>query len=197
MAALDTDRSTDAGSEPRPRGSLATDEHLRLEPTVGLEWSQALDLPRAASTATKPSEMRQAWVHRAPEAQVVAMYTAASRSMEGSVPAPWWLRALARGELESRQAGFRVEDRVAQLLGPRPGWEYVPWAADGESGYWEFMPSERGRSGFSIPTTLLYTERHPGWIDILPAHSRATPTPIAVSGVAGLRARLGEFEAIR
>lgn len=125
------------------------------------------------------------------------MYLAASRSMEESVPAPWWLRALAREDLASREAGFRVEDRIAQLLGPRPGWEFVPWAADGESGYWEFMPSERGRSGYAVPTTLLNTDRHPGWIDVLPAHSGATPAPIAVHGPAGLRSRLGEFEAIR
>lgn len=173
--------------------------HLRVEATAALEWSQALELPSTAANATSPAGIRRAYLHRAPEAQVLALYQEVCGDPRGAsgVPAPWWLRALARDELESRQAGFRVEDRVAQLLGPRPGWEFVPWAADGESGYWEFMPSERGRSGFSIPTTLLYTDRHPGWIDILQAHSRATPTPIAVSGVAGLRARLGEFEAIR
>ena len=53
----------------------------------------------------------------------------------------------------------------------RPGWEFVPWAADGESGYWEFMPSERGKSGHAIPTTVMNTDRHPGWIDVLPAHT--------------------------
>ncbi|MGH3451150.1 MAG: hypothetical protein ACRDQW_10575 [Haloechinothrix sp.] len=164
---------------------------------MGLEWSQALELPRSAVPASRPAEIRRAWVHRAPEDQVVAMFRTASRAMDASAPAPWWLRALAHGELDSRVAGFRVEDRIAQLLGPRPGWEYVPWVADGESGYWEFMPSERGPAGYAIPTTLLNTDRHPGWIDILPAHSGATPDPIAVHGLAGLRSRLGEFEAIR
>jgi hypothetical protein len=59
------------------------------------------------------------------------------------------------------------------------------------------MPSERGPSGHRIPTTVLNTDRHDGWIDLLPAHSGTTPTPIAVAGLAGLRSRLGEFEAVR
>lgn len=198
MAALDIDPTADADSDPRSqRLVLDADRHLRLEPTAGLEWSQALELPRAAATASKPADIRRAWVHRAAEHEVLSAYLAASRSVEGNVPAPWWLRALAREALPSREAGFRVEDRIAQLLGPRPGWEYVPWAADGESGYWEFVPSERGRSGYTVPTTLLNTDRHAGWIDVLPAHSGATPAPIAVHGLAGLRSRLGEFEAIR
>jgi hypothetical protein len=135
-------------------------------------------------------------VHRAPEDHVIALFRASSAN-GGPVPAPWWLRAVASGELDSRSSGFRIEDRIAQILGPRPGWEYVPWAADGESGYWEFMPSEHGPSGHAIPTTVLNTDRHTGWIDVLPAHSKTTPEPIAVSGLAGLRSRLGEFEAIR
>lgn len=127
------------------------------------------------------------------------MYREACGSLEGApgVPAPWWLRALARGEIDSRTTAFRIEDRIAQLLGPRPGWEFVPWAADGESGYWEFVPSERGRSGYTIPTTLLLTDRHSGWIDILPAHAGRTPEPVSIDGLAGLRSRLGEIEAIR
>jgi hypothetical protein len=163
---------------------------------LGLEWSQAIELPRVAASATKPSEIRRAWVHRAPEDHVIALFRASSAN-GGPVPAPWWLRAVASGELDSRSSGFRIEDRIAQILGPRPGWEYVPWAADGESGYWEFMPSEHGPSGHAIPTTVLNTDRHTGWIDVLPAHSKTTPEPIAVSGLAGLRSRLGEFEAIR
>lgn len=198
--ALETDRAGDAKSDTRsPGATTVRANHLRVQPTVGLEWSQALELPRSAATASKPAEIRRAWVHRAGEDQVIAMYREACGSLAGSatVPAPWWLRALARGELESRVAGFRVEDRIAQLLGPRTGWVFVPWSADGESGYWEYMPSERGPSGFSIPTTLLLTDRHNGWIDVLPAHSGRTPAPIAVRGLAGLRSRLGEFEAIR
>ncbi|WP_228713623.1 MULTISPECIES: hypothetical protein [Prauserella] len=161
-----------------------------------LEWARAIELPRDAGSATTPAELRTAWIHRAPEDQVLALYRAACTPGE-PVPSPWWLRAVAAGTLGHREDGFRIEDRVHKLLGRRPGWEYVPWAADGESGYWEFMPSEGGRAGHRIPTTILPTERHPGWIDVLPAHSLTTPEPIAVAGLAGLRARLGEFEAVR
>ncbi|MFF4594877.1 hypothetical protein [Amycolatopsis sp. NPDC001319] len=168
----------------------------RLEPMLDLEWSQAIELPRFAQPAMKPGDLRQAWVHRAAEDLVLALYRRAS-GMQGPLPAPWWLRAVASGRLESRELGFRIEDRIQQLLSRRSGWEFVPWAADGESGYWEFMPSERGKSGHSVPTTVLNTDRHPGWIDVLPAHTGTTPHPIAVSGLAGLRSRLGEFEAVR
>jgi hypothetical protein len=167
-----------------------------VEPMDLLRWSQAVELPRDAAAASKPSEMRRAWIHRAPESDVLALFRAVSADGEPA-PGPWWLRALAEGRLHSRDAGFRVEDRTAQLLGHRPGWEFVPWAVDGESGYWEFMPSERGRSGHRIPTTVLNTSRHNGWIDVLPAHSGDNPEPIAVAGLAGLRSRLGEFEAVR
>jgi hypothetical protein len=167
-----------------------------LEPLDGLQWSQAIELPRDIASATKPAEIRRAWIHRAPESEVLALFRAVSGDGE-PVPAPWWLRALADGTLDSRETGFRIEDRMAQLLGRRTGWVYVPWAADGESGYWEFIPSERGRSGHKIPTTILTTSRHTGWIDVLPAHSGTTPEPLAVAGLAGLRSRLGEFEAVR
>jgi hypothetical protein len=59
------------------------------------------------------------------------------------------------------------------------------------------MPSERGKSGHAIPTTVMNTNRHPGWIDVLPAHTGRTPDPIPVAGLAGLRSRLGVFEAVR
>lgn len=167
-----------------------------LEPLDGLQWSQAIELPRDAAMATRPAEIRRAWIHRAPETEVLNTFRAVTASGEPIV-SPWWLRALAGGGLESRADGFRIEDRIAQLLSRRPGWEFVPWAADGESGYWEFMPSEGGRSGHRIPTTLLNTSRHPGWIDVLPAHSGTTPEPIPVAGLGGLRSRLGEFEAVR
>lgn len=200
MAALDTDRTGDASYNARSNGAQTSrSRQLRVEPTIGLEWSQALELPRITATATRPSEIRRSWVHKANEEQVLATYRAACGSVEGSpgVPGPWWLRALARGDIESRRTAFRIEDRIAQLLEPRSGWEYVPWAADGEAGYWEFIPSERGPSGFTVPTTLLMTDRHPGWIDVLPAHTGRTPEPISVRGLADLRARLGEFEALR
>lgn len=181
------------GTIPRAR---VEDDAPRLEPMLDLEWSRAIDLPQAALAATTPAELRRAWVHRAPEDRVLALFRA-SAGMAGQVPAPWWLRAVADGTLDSREQGFRVEDRIAQLLGRRPGWEFVPWAADGESGYWEFIPSERGKSGHAIPTTVMNTDRHPGWIDVLPAHSGRTPDPIAIAGLAGLRSRLGELEAVR
>lgn len=168
----------------------------RLEPMVELEWSGAIEQPRVAAFATRPAEMRHAWVHRAPQDQVLALYRTAHAG-DGPVPSPWWLRALAAGQLASREDGFRIEDRIHLLLSKRPGWEFVPWAADGESGYWEFMPSEGSRTGHPIPTTVLNTDRHPGWIDVLPAHDAITPERIAVAGLAGLRARLGEFEAVR
>ena len=167
-----------------------------LEPLDGLQWSHAIELPRDIALASRPAEIRRAWIHRAPESEVLALFRAVSRNGE-PIPAPWWLRALAEGTLDSRETGFRIEDRMAQLLSRRPGWEYVPWAADGESGYWEFMPSEHGWSGHRIPTTVLTTSRHTGWIDVLPAHSGTTPAPLAVGGLAGLRSRLGEFEAVR
>ena len=153
-------------------------------------------MPREIAAATKPAEIRRAWIHRGPEREVLALIRSVCGNGE-PIPAPWWLRALADGTLDSRDAGFRVEDRIAQLLTHRPGWEFVPWAADGESGYWEFMPSEGGRSGHKIPTTILTTSRHTGWIDVLPAHSGNTPEPLPVAGLAGLRSRLGEFEAVR
>lgn len=194
----DRDAAADRSSEP-PAAPIAQRDRLRVEPTAGLQWSQAIELPHAVSDATRPAEIRRAYIHRAPEAHVLALYREVcdADAPRPDVPAPWWLRALARGDIDSRVAAFRVEDRIAQLLLPRPGWEFVPWAADGESGYWEFMPSERGPSGYTVPTTVLNTDRHSGWIDVLPAHSGATPEPLAISGLAGLRSRLGEIEAIR
>lgn len=173
--------------------------HAHVEPTAGLQWSQALRLPTTADTARTPAEIRRALVHRASQDYVLSLYRDACSGREPApdVPAPWWLRALAAGKLESRALAFRIEDRITQLLLPRPGWEYVPWVADGESGYWEFLPSERGPSGFAIPTTVLFTDRHPGWVDLLPAHNGQSPDPIAIGGVSDLRARLGKIEATR
>lgn len=171
------------------------DHAVHVEATAGLQWSQAIALPTSVAGARDPAGLRAAFVHRAPQEQVLALYRSAS--VHGDVAAPWWLRALDRGAISSRVEALRIEDRVTQLLAPRPGWEFVPWAADGESGYWEFIPSERAQSGFTVPTTLLMTDRHAGWIDVLPAHWRATPEPLAVDGVGALRSRLGEIEAIR
>lgn len=206
MTAIETAQRSGTESEHDAAEDSAADiappeqrSRLRVEPTAGLQWSQALELPHSATEATRPAEIRRAYIHRAPEAHVLALYREAcgTDAPRPDVPAPWWLRALAREDIESRTTAFRVEDRIAQLLVPRPGWEFVPWAADGESGYWEFMPSERGPSGYTVPTTVLNTDRHNGWIDVLPAHSGATPEPLAIAGLAGLRSRLGEIEAIR
>jgi hypothetical protein len=163
---------------------------------VELDWARAIEPPMEVAIARQPADIRTAWVHRAPEDQVLALYYATTATSD-SVPSPWWLRAIAAGRLAHREDGFRVEDRVCRLLAPRPGWEYVPWGADGESGFWEFVPSERGPSGYRNPTTVLNTDRHPGWIDVLPAHTGRTPEPIAVTGPGDLRARMGEFEALR
>lgn len=172
------------------------DASLNLEPMVGLEWSHAIELPRVDGDAASPADLRRAWVHRAPLRRVLALYRATGKS-GAAVPSPWWLRALAAGELESRDAGFRIEDRVHNLLGKRPGWEFVPWAAEGESGYWEFMPSEGTGTGRRMPTTVANTARHTGWIDVFPAYATVLPAPVAIDGPGELRARLGEIEAAR
>lgn len=168
---------------------------LRVEPTIGLEWSQALE-QWGGTEATTPAEARGAWLHRAPEQQVLAFYQAA-REHDPNLPAPWWLRALATGAIRSRGEGFAVEDRVAKLLAARPGWVFVPWAAEGDSGFWEYMPSERALTVPGVPTTLLLTDRHAGWIDVIPVHAGQPPEPIAVRGLADLRANLARLESLR
>lgn len=174
---------------------------VRVEPTAGLQWSQAMQLTTPATEASYPAAARKALIHKAPEDEVLRLYREAcggtGEAPAADVPAPWWLRGLALGVLDSRESAFRIEDRIAQLLLPRPGWEYVPWTMDGESGFWEYVPSERAASDFAVPTTLLLTERHPGWIDVLPAHTGPTPEPLAVNGPANLRSRLGAIEAVR
>ncbi|MGW5051188.1 hypothetical protein [Actinokineospora sp. NPDC004072] len=174
-------------SEPQSRG-------VHVEPLIGLEWSQALDQPSARAAAA-PADARGSWVHRAPEPQVVALFRAASAA-DPNLPAPWWLRAVADGTLASRREGFVVEDRVAKLLAARPGWVFVPWGMDGNTGYWEFMPSERTLGEPGVPTTLVHTHRHPGWIDVFAVHARVAPPPIAVAGLADLRANLARLESI-
>lgn len=168
---------------------------LHVEPLIGLEWSTALEQP-AGLPATAPAGARRSWVHRAPESQVLALYRAATAA-ESRLPSPWWLRAMDSGALESRLEGFLVEDRVAKLLGARPGWVFVPWGVDGDTGYWEYMPSERMLGEPGIPTTLAYTDRHAGWIDVVPVHSGRPPDPIAVAGLADLRANLARLESLR
>lgn len=167
-----------------------------VEAMPGLGWSQAVELPRAVALAARPADARRAWVHHASEDQVLRLYRAACVGRRPPA-SPWWLRALADGTLPSRDTGFRVEDEVGAFLAGRAGWVYLPWANDGESGYWEYTPSERPAAGSPNPTTVLHTDRHTGWIDVLPAHDDTPPEPIAVSGPADLRGRIEEFEAVR
>ncbi|WP_352231546.1 hypothetical protein [Actinokineospora sp. NBRC 105648] len=168
---------------------------LHVEPLIGLEWSEALEQP-STPAAGAPGQARRAWVHRAPEAQVLALYRAAA-SAEPGLPAPWWLRAVAAGSMGSRREGFAVEDRVAKLLDARPGWIFVPWGIDGDTGYWEYMPSERALAEPGMPTTLAHTHRHPGWVDVVAVHAGRPPAPIAVGGIPDLRANLSRLESLR
>ncbi|WP_026421726.1 hypothetical protein [Actinokineospora inagensis] len=176
------------------RLTVPTQRGLHVEPLIGLEWSEALEQHNGAP-ATAPAEARRAWVHRAPEPQVLALFHAASAA-EPRLAAPWWLRALAAGELGSRREGFAVEDRVAKLLDARPGWVFVPWGVDGDSGYWEYMPSERALAEPGMPTTLAHTHRHTGWVDVFPVHAGPQPAPIPVAGLPDLRANLSRLESL-
>lgn len=181
-----------ASQEPGPRRAT-TPEVVEMP---GLGWSQAVELPRTVAVAGAPAEARRAWIHHAEVEQVLTVYRAACVGRRPPA-SPWWLRALAAGALSSRAAAFEIEDNVAAFLGRRTGWVYVPWAQDGESGYWEYGPSERAENGVPNPTTVSHTDRHDGWIDVLPAHDDNAPAPVAVTGVAELRGRIEEFETIR
>jgi hypothetical protein len=167
---------------------------LHVEPMIGLAWSQAIE-QWGGEDATVPAQARRSWLHRAPEQQVVALYRT-TREADPDTPAPWWLRALADGTLDTRADGFAVEDRVASLLSMRSGWVYVPWNTDGDSGYWEFVPSERTLAEPGVPTTLMLTDRHPGWIDVYRVHAGAPPAPVAMRGLADLRANLARLESL-
>jgi hypothetical protein len=186
-----SNQSSDSPSTELPSASTGT---LRVEPMIGLEWSQAIE-QWGGEDATVPAQARRSWLHRAPEQQVVALYRTI-RESDPDAPAPWWLRAVAAGTLDSRTEGFAVEDRVAKLLSARPGWVYVPWNTDGDSGYWEYVPSERKLAEPGVPTTLMLTDRHPGWIDVYRVHAGAAPDPVAVAGLADLRANLPRLEAL-
>jgi hypothetical protein len=192
LTVVDTSPPTDAALPEQRRPDNA--EELRVEPTIGLQWSEAIE-QWGAEQASCPADARGAWVHRAPEAQVLAFYLAA-REVDDELPAPWWLRALAAGSIRSRVEGFALEDRVAKLLAARPGWIFVPWVAAGDSGFWEYMPSERTLDKPGVPTTLMLTDRHDGWLDVIPVHAGDSPQPIAVQGLADLRANLARLESL-
>lgn len=197
MTVVDTGPTTDAAAaaEEQRRSSFPPSQALRVEPLLGLEWSQAIE-QWGGENATAPAETRRSWVHRAPEQQVLALYRAIIET-DPDAPAPWWLRALAAGKLTSRLEGYTVEDRVSKLLSSRPGWVYVPWTADGDSGFWEYVPSERKLVEPGVPTTLMLTDRHAGWIDVIRVHPGDTsPDPVAVAGLADLRANLARVESL-
>ncbi len=199
MTVVDTGPTTDAAAaaEEQRRSSPppSTPEALRVEPLLGLEWSQAIE-QWGGENATTPAETRRSWVHRAPEQQVLALYRSV-QEMDPEAPAPWWLRALADGKLTSRLEGYTVEDRVSKLLSARSGWVYVPWTQDGDSGFWEYVPSERKLTEPGVPTTLVFTDRHTGWIDVVRVHpGDVSPDPVAVAGLADLRANLARVESL-
>jgi hypothetical protein len=173
---------------PRTRG-------VRVEPMVGLEWSDAIEAMNTVHIAASPADHRRAWIHRAEEQQVLALFRAV-HTVEQNPPSPWWLRAVHRGKLPSRAAGFAVEDEVTELLSARPGWVYVPWASEGEVGYWEFVPSESGVYGPAEPTTVQFTDLHPGWVDLLPAHRGPGLQQAIPFTAADLRAQIEDLENI-
>lgn len=196
MAVLDPDAPPNSRSqEIAMTRDFDVDRSIRVEPLLDLEWSRAVEPTGPIGAARRPSQVRRAWIHRAPESQVVSLYKSA-RAVVAEISAPWWLRALAAGALQSRLGGFAVEDQVSDLLAPRPGWFYMPWTGPGEDGYWEYVPSDETTGGRPwIPTTLMFTDRHTGWLDVLPAHLDGMPDPIPVQGPADLRRRLPEIEA--
>ncbi|MBW4715533.1 hypothetical protein [Saccharothrix obliqua] len=193
MTVLDPDLNAGSSASESKELPRQRDHALRVEPMMALEWSHAIEpAGGGVGIAATPAQSRRAWIHRADEQQVLVLY----RAVGGDAPAPWWLRALDRGELPSRAAGFAVEDEVTALLVARPGWVFVPWAADGEVGYWEFVPSESGVYGPAEPTTVQFTDRHPGWVDLIPAHRGPGPRQPVPLTTAELRERIDDLERI-
>lgn len=164
---------------------------VRLEPEPRLEWSLATEQHPPVHDAAGPAAVRCSWIHRAPEDQVLSLF----RKLDGSarqLPAPWWLRALDREELPSRAAAFDIEDEIHALLGSRDGWIFVPWGDVGETGYWEYGPSDR--EPMTMPTTVVLTDGHPGWIDVVAAHAETTGLPQPVRGTSALARVLPRIE---
>ncbi|WP_307867878.1 hypothetical protein [Umezawaea beigongshangensis] len=174
--------------QPRARG-------LRIEGLASLDWSDVIETTAVADLATSPAEARSSWISRADEQQVLARFRAVCE-FDSRPPSPWWLRALHRGKLPSRAAGFAVEDEVTELLSSRPGWVFVPWADAGEVGHWEFVPSESGVYGPAEPTTVRFTDTHPGWVDLLPAHRGPGLAQAIPFTVADLREQIEDIENI-
>src|ERR1700742_1450621 len=100
MAVLDPDappnaRSADVAAPSRDidRYDINADRSIRVEPLIDLEWSRAVEPTGPIGAARRPSQVRRAWIHRAPESQVVNLYNSARRVVV-EMSAPWWLRAL-------------------------------------------------------------------------------------------------------
>ncbi len=180
----------------REPGGEQEPSDLRLIPLPRLEWSLAAESDPPVEDVTagsmSPRAIRRGWVHRAAENRVLTLFRKLTASA-GRLPAPWWLRALDRGEIASRSAAYDVEDEVHALLTARRGWVFVPWAAAGETGYWEYGPSDR--HPVTAPTTVSMTDRHRGWITVVPAHADPNPAlPVPVPGITGLAAMLPRIE---
>ncbi|MFR9730500.1 hypothetical protein ACL03H_14850 [Saccharopolyspora sp. MS10] len=185
-------RSTECSPERRDSPLNRRNQYdVHVEAVPRLEWSLATEAHPTVAWATSPASLRRSWICTAPEQKVLDLY----RKLHGStsrLPAPWWLRAVDRGELSSRAEGFALEDDVHRLLHERGGWVFVPWAATGETGYWEYAPSERGTR--QAPTTVTLTDQHPGWIQVVAAYTDGPPQPLPLSGPAGLLAALPVVE---
>jgi hypothetical protein len=195
MTVLDPDVPIDE----RPTRSRVSDQNngptgrsIRVEPLLDLEWHRAVEPVGPIGAALRPAQTRRSWIHRAPESQVLNLYNAV-RSVIDEFAAPWWLHALAAGQLQSRLGAFAVEDQITQVLDSRPDWAYMPWTGPGEDGYWEYVPDDLDTS--VVPTTIMFTARHPGWLDLIPAHTSDTPFErVPIGGAADLRARIEQLE---
>lgn len=161
-----------------------------VEALPRLEWSLAIEEPPVPEAAG-PASLRRGWIHRAAEEQVLSLFRKLNPT-HPALPAPWWLSALDRGDIPSRSAAYAVEDEVHTVLSTRTGWVFVPWASAGESGYWEYGPSDRHPR--SMPTTVVMTSRHQGWVNVVPAHAGTSPAPMQITGAAGLASKLEEIE---
>lgn len=45
-----------------------------------------------------------------------------------------------------------------------------------------------------MPTTIMFTDRHGGWLDVVLAHADTVPEPVPIASLAELRAKLPELE---
>jgi hypothetical protein len=195
MTVLDPGVPLDRPGSARPltRAELRPPRPIRVEPLLDLEWHRAIEPTGPIGSALRPAQTRRSWIHRAPETQVLSLYRSV-RTVVEEVTAPWWLRALADGGLRSRIGGFAVEDGITQVLEDHPDWLYMPWTGPGEDGYWEYVPEDFGVDATVVPATLVFTDRHPGWLDLIPAHVDGPGVRLPVHGPADLRDRIAELE---